>query len=97
MSWELIALLAILTYGSRMAALAVLPAMPPAIAGVLERVPAPLFAGLAASALVTPEGSLVELAAVAGTAGAILVAPRRSLPLCLLAGIAAYVLAAAIT
>jgi hypothetical protein len=92
-SWELIAILAVFTYGSRAAVLALLPQMSASIAAVLERMPSPLFAGLAASALITPQGSIVDVAVLAGTAGAILVAPRRSLPLCLVAGIAAYVLA----
>ena len=91
MSWELIALLALITYGSRAAALVVLPSLPHEVRVVLDRMPAALFAGLAAHSLVVPGVGLVDLPILAAAAGAIFVAPLRSLPVCLVAGVAAYV------
>ncbi len=93
MTWELILLLGLLTYGSRMVALTFLPPMPHAIATVLDRMPPALFAGLAAHALFTPGIGLAQPPLLAAAAAAIAVSPRRSLLLCLLAGLAAYVLA----
>jgi len=89
-SWELIAVLAAITYGSRIAALVLLPSMPRDIRRVLDRMPPALFAGLAAHSLVIPGVGLVETPVLAATAGAIVVSPLRSLPICLLAGVAAY-------
>jgi branched-subunit amino acid transport protein len=90
MSYELIALVALLTYGSRMAALVILPPMPPRVAGVLERMPPALFAGLAATSVLTPEGTFGASSILVATAAAITVAPLRSLMACLLAGLAGY-------
>lgn len=90
MSWELIALLALITYGSRAAALVVLPSLPHEVRVVLDRMPAALFAGLAAHSLVVPGAGLVGAPILAAAAGAIVVAPLRSLPVCLVAGVAAY-------
>jgi branched-subunit amino acid transport protein len=93
MSYELIALVALLTYGSRMAALVLLPPMPPRVAGVLERMPPALFAGLAATSLLAPDGTFGSPAVLVATAAAIAAAPLRSLMACLLAGLAGYALA----
>ena len=95
MSAELIVLVALLTYGSRMAALAILPPMPPRVASVLERMPVALFAGLAATSLVTPNGGFAEPTVLIATAAAVLAAPFRSLAICLVAGLAGYAAAAA--
>jgi branched-subunit amino acid transport protein len=89
-SWELIVLLAAITYGSRALALAVIPQLPHRLRIVLDRVPPALFAGLAAHSVSVPGAGLVEVEVLAGAAGAIIVAPLRSLPLCLAAGVAAY-------
>ena len=58
MTPELVLVIAAITYGTRALALAILPPMPPRLARVLERMPAPLFAGLAAQALVGPGGDV---------------------------------------
>lgn len=93
MSPELLLALAALTYASRASALALLPTLPPVTARVLDRMPAPLFAGLAVASLLDPEGRLAGAPVLAASGGALLVAPLRSLPLCLLAGLAGYGLA----
>jgi len=95
-SVELLLIVAAITYGSRMLGIVVLPVMPPRIAAVLDRMPPALFAGLAMQSLVTPGPELAAPGVVAAAAGALLVAPLRSLPMCLLAGIVAYLLASAI-
>jgi branched-subunit amino acid transport protein len=92
-SYELIVLVALLTYASRMAALAILPPMPPRIAVLLERMPPALFAGLAATSLVTQDGVLADPAVIAATAAAVIATPFRSLMGCLLAGLAGYAVA----
>lgn len=92
MTVELLLLIALITYASRMLALAVLPPMPPRIAMVLERMPTALFAGLAVNSLVRPGPELADPAVLAAAAGAVIVAPLRSLAVCLVAGIAAYIL-----
>lgn len=97
MSVELLLVVAAITYGSRMLGIVVLPVMSPRIAAVLDRMPPALFAALAMQALVAPGPSPAEPAVVAAAAGALLVAPLRSLPVCLAAGIAAYTLMSAVT
>lgn len=93
MSWELLAILAVITYGSRAVALVLVPSLPPAVTRVLDRMPAPLFAGLAIHALLGPTGELAGPQTLAATAGALIAAPLRSLPVCLLAGLAGYLIA----
>ncbi|HWH36310.1 MAG TPA: AzlD domain-containing protein [Methylibium sp.] len=90
MTWELLILLAALTYGSRAFALALVPRVPARLRTVLDRVPPALFAGLAAHSISLPGQGLVETPILVGALGAAAVAPRRSLPLCLLAGVATY-------
>jgi branched-subunit amino acid transport protein len=94
MSLEFILLVAAITYGSRAIGLAALPDLPPRVAATLERMPSALFAGLAMQALVLPGPTLAGTGVLAAVACALLVAPRRSLPACLLAGTAAYAAAA---
>jgi branched-subunit amino acid transport protein len=89
-TWELLLLLAALTYGSRVAALVLLPAPSPRVRGVIDRMPAALFAALAAHALVVPGTGLADPATLAAAFGALLVSPLRSLPACLVAGVVAY-------
>ena len=96
MSYELIALVALITYGSRMAALALLPPMPPRIAIVLERMPPALFAGLATTSVLTSDGSIGAPSVLVATLAAVIAAPLRSLMACLLAGIAGYAVAVAL-
>jgi branched-subunit amino acid transport protein len=92
MTWELVVVLALITYGSRASALVFLPSLPHDVRLVIDRLPSALFAALAAYSLVVPGVGLVDTSILAATAGAIVVAPARSLPICLAAGIAAYLL-----
>jgi branched-subunit amino acid transport protein len=95
-SLELLTALVALTYGSRAVALAVLPPMPAWLSAILDRMPPALFAGLAAQALVDPTEGPAAMPVLAAAAGALALAPLRSLPVCLLGGIAAYALAVAL-
>lgn len=94
MTPELILGLAAMTFASRALALTYLPALPERLAIILDRMPPALFAGLAAISLINPEGAVVDTPIVAAAAGALLAAPRRSLPVCLVAGLAAYAVVA---
>jgi hypothetical protein len=85
--------LAALTYGSRAAAVLFLPPPPAGVQKILERVPPPLFAGLATLSLITPEGSLVGTATLAAALGGLVMTPLRSLPLCLTGGLVTYAVA----
>ena len=96
MSYELIVLVALLTYGSRVAALALLPPMPPRVALVLERMSPALFAGLAATSVLTPDGTFGAAPVLVATLSAIIAAPLRSLVACLLAGLLGYAVALAV-
>lgn len=91
---QLLLLIAAITYGSRVGALALLPPMPQRVAVVLARMPTALFAGLAMHSLISPGPEIASTTVLAAAAGAVLVAPLRSLPICLLAGVAAYVVVA---
>jgi branched-subunit amino acid transport protein len=92
MTWPLMALFGAITFASRAVSLVFLPQLPPRIRHVLDRMPTAIFAGLAAHSLVLPGGGVADLHTLAAAAGALLVSPRRSLPLCLVAGLAGYVL-----
>ncbi len=97
MSPALIAGLAVMTYASRALALAYLPPLPARVSVILDRMPPALFAGLAAISLIGPGGGAADLPILAAAGGALLAAPRRSLPMSLIAGLAAYALAAALS
>lgn len=86
----LLAALAAITYGSRLAAMAVLPRPSARIETILERVVPAIFASIATLSLVTDQPGLVEGPILLAAAGALLVAPRRSFALCLVAGLAGY-------
>jgi len=92
MTWELIVVLGAITYGSRALALVLLPSLSHEVRVILDRMPAALFAGLAAHSLVVPGTGLVDAPIIAAAAGAVIAAPLRSLPICLVAGVAAYLL-----
>lgn len=94
MSPELIAALAVMTYTSRALALAYLPPLPGRLATILDRMPPALFAGLAAHALIGPAGGLADAPVLAAAAGALVAAPLRSLPVCLVTGLVAYAVVA---
>jgi branched-subunit amino acid transport protein len=90
----LILVVAAVTYLSRAAAVVLLPAARGSWLQYVSRVPAPLFASLAAFALVGGEPSLPEPATLAAAAAALLVTPKRSLGVTLAAGIVGYAMVA---
>jgi len=55
-------------------------------------VPAPIFASLATLSLVTDRRSFAGAPIVCAALGALGMTPKRSLPLCLIGGIAGYAL-----
>ena len=83
--------IAAITYGSRLAAMVALPRPSGRVEATLARVPAAIFASLATLSLITPERTVVEAPVLLAALGAVLVAPRRSFALCLVAGLAGYV------
>ena len=89
MSLGLIALLAVLTYASRALALVFMPHPPDRIRVVLDRIPAPLFASLAALSLLD-DGTIAEPTTLAAAAGALLATPTRSLLWVLTGGLGGY-------
>lgn len=52
--------------------------------------PGPIFASLATLTLVPADRSLAGGPVLCAAAGALLVSPKRSLPLCLIGGVAGY-------
>ena len=91
MSVELILVLGGLTYLSRAGALVFLPRLPSAVSTALDRVPAPLFAGLAALSLVEGDGP-ASLPVLTAAAAALVAARTRSMLWILAAGLAGYAL-----
>ena len=96
MSVWLIVGIAVLTYGSRALALVAMPDPPAWLRTILDRIPAPLFAALAAMSLFD-DGSLVDARTLVATVGALLLAPTRSLLFVLIGGLAGYALATLFT
>lgn len=94
MSPLLLGAIALITYASRAAGLVLLPRPAGRLEAVLGRMPAPIFASLATLTLVTDDRSLVGGPILSAALGALAVSPRRSLPLCLMGGVAGYALAA---
>jgi hypothetical protein len=92
----LLGAVAAITYGSRLAAMAVLPRPSGRLETVLERVVPAIFASIATLSLVTDQPGLVEGPILLGALGALLVAPRRSFALCLAAGLAGYLIGQAL-
>jgi hypothetical protein len=88
----LVVAVAAVTVGSRVAALAVLPAPSGRAASVIARLPAPLFAALAAVSLAGATGS-PDPGMIGAALGALASTPRRSLLVTLLAGLAGYAIA----
>jgi branched-subunit amino acid transport protein len=86
----LIVVITLLTYISRAAALVFLPQPSPRVEAVLQRVPAPLFAGFAAISLVTSSRELAPVETFAAVLAAVLAARTRSLLVILAAGMAGY-------
>jgi branched-subunit amino acid transport protein len=85
---------AALTYISRAAAVAVLPQASGRVLEFIDRLPAPLFAGLAVFALVGSPPTMPDWPSFAAAIGALGAAPKRSLGLTLAVGLAAYALVA---
>ena len=84
--------IALITYASRAAALVFLPPPKGRFGAILGRMPAPIFASLAALTLVTDDRSLAGAPVLCAAAGALIVSPKRSLPLCLIGGVAGHAL-----
>jgi hypothetical protein len=82
--------IALMTYASRAAAVVFLPPPGGRFGAILGRMPAPIFAGLATLTLVADDRSLAGAPVLCAAAGALLVSPKRSLPLCLIGGVAGY-------
>lgn len=90
MSPLLVATIALITYGSRAAALAILPRPSGRLEVVLGRMPAPIFASLATLTLITEEGAPTGGPILVASLGALLVSPKRSLAVSLVGGIAGF-------
>lgn len=88
--WLLIALVAGMTFLSRAAAVVLLPPAEGRILEFVNRLPAPLFAGLAMFSLVGDATSFPDYSTIAAAVGALIAAPRRSLGLTLAAGLTAF-------
>ncbi len=91
MSLALIAAIALMTYLSRALGLVLMPNPSERVKGVLDRIPAPLFAALAVTALVQ-DGGLAAPETLAASAAALAATPTRSILWVLLAGLAGYAL-----
>ena len=94
MSPAVLVAIALITYASRAAALVFLPPPRGRFGAILGRMPAPIFASLATLTLVTADRSLAGGPVLAAALGALVLSPKRSLPLCLIGGVAGYALAA---
>lgn len=86
----LILIIAGITYLSRAAALVLLPPARGRILGLVQRLPAPLFAGLAVFAIFGDDVTVPDTPTLAAVASALAVSPRRSLGLTLAAGMLGY-------
>lgn len=89
MSLGLILAIAALTYGSRALALVLMPDPNPRMGAVLDRIPAPLFASLAAISLVE-DGGFAAAETISAAVGALFLTPTRSLLWVLLGGLVGY-------
>jgi hypothetical protein len=92
MSPLLLVAIALLTYGSRAASLALLPRPSGRLEVILGRMPAPIFASLATLTLITEDGAPTRGPILVAALGALLLSPKRSLALCLIGGIAGFAL-----
>jgi branched-subunit amino acid transport protein len=90
-SIALILVVGALTYGSRALSLALLPEPPERLRAILDRVPAPLFAGLASASLFQ-DGEPLDVEAWGAAFGAVAAAPKRSLLWALMGGAVGYAL-----
>ncbi|HET6745195.1 MAG TPA: hypothetical protein VFH90_05010 [Candidatus Limnocylindria bacterium] len=90
MNGLLLAAIAAITYGSRLAAMAILPRPTGRLEQVLARVTPAIFASIATLSLITEQPALVEGPILLAALGALIAAPRRSFALCLVAGVLGY-------
>jgi len=84
--------LAAITYLSRAVSLVLMPSPPPRLERFLNRIPAPLFASLAAVSVIESSGDFAPLPVLLAAAGALVMTPRRSLLAALIGGVAGYAL-----
>jgi uncharacterized membrane protein len=91
MTWALLLALAAVTVASRVLPMVLLPTPRGRAARLLDALPAPLFASLAALALFD-DGRAPPFPVVLAAVGALLGATRRSLALALACGIAGFLL-----
>ena len=89
-TWAVVLAAASLTYLSRAAAVALLPPAKGRLLEFIDRLPAPLFAGLAVFALVGTDVLWPDAPTAAAALGALATTPKRSLGLTLAVGLAAY-------
>jgi branched-subunit amino acid transport protein len=89
----LVGLAAVITLGSRVAALALLPPPSGPVADLVQRLPAPLFAALAALSLTGSEAGACDPALLAAVGCALVATRWRSLLVTLAAGIGGFVVA----
>jgi hypothetical protein len=93
----LVLAVAVMTVGSRVAALALLPPPPEFLVDTVQRLPAPLFAALAAHSLVGAGGDFPDPTITVAACCALLAAVRwPSLLIALAAGLGGFVLASLI-
>jgi branched-subunit amino acid transport protein len=90
MSPLLLLTIALITYGSRAAAVVLLPRPGARFETMLSRIPAAIFAGLATATLIGEGGTLAGPPILGAAAGALVATPARSLLLCLLGGTLGY-------
>jgi hypothetical protein len=86
----LVATVAVVTVGSRVAATALLPVPRGALAGLIGRLPAPLFAALAAVSLRDAATGATDPALLAAVGGALVSTRWRSLLLTVAAGLGGF-------
>ena len=91
MSLTLVLVIALITYLSRAASLVFLPAPSARLQRFLNRIPAPLFAGLAALSLTGEEGGPAPI--IAAVVGAVVLSRTRSLPKILAGGLLGWAVA----
>jgi hypothetical protein len=92
MSSMVLVVITLITYASRVATLVFLPRPSGRFEAVLGRMPAPIFASLAMLTLITEDRSLAGGPIMCAALGAAIMSPKRSLPLCLIGGVAGYAL-----
>jgi hypothetical protein len=92
-----VAVAAALVYASRAASVVLLPAPRGALRAYVERLPGPLFAGLAVFALVGGSTAWPDAPVLGAAIAAVAVAPVRSLAVTLCAGLATYAALAVLT